>query len=82
MKINFVLLASGSAMLPRISHAIFEDDVQHAKKEAERVCAQLSKAGYFIFDLVDVSKHPHADVIIESYRVETPEPVVTVHGKK
>jgi hypothetical protein len=79
MKIEFLLLASGSSLAPRITHAIFEVSVELAKEEAIRVVTTLSKAGYYMFDLFDVRD---GDVLVESYNVETPAPVVTVKGKK
>jgi hypothetical protein len=76
MNIEFVLLASGSSVTPRIAHAIFEKTEAMAKEEAVRVVKQLSMAGYFMFDLFNVSQEVH--VRVESYRVETAEPTVKV----
>ncbi|QNH71560.1 hypothetical protein PP938_gp170 [Rhizobium phage AF3] len=80
MKVEFILIASGSLTMPQIRHSIFEVSDILAKGEAVKVVSQLSKAGYFLFDLIDVRDETH--VRIESYKVETPEPVVTVKGKK
>ena len=76
MKIHFILVASGSIVTPRVNHAIFYDDAERAKEDAKAVVASLSKAGHFTFDLYDVGGDEHK--AIASYRVETPEPVVTI----
>ncbi|QIG68026.1 hypothetical protein EVB55_091 [Rhizobium phage RHph_Y68] len=76
---TFILLASGSSITPCITHAMFESLTELAQEESIRVIKQLSKAGYYVFDLFDV-REDH--VLVESYRVETPEPIVTVKGKK
>ncbi|QGZ14293.1 hypothetical protein PP940_gp053 [Rhizobium phage RL2RES] len=76
---TFILLASGSSLAPRITHAMFEESNLLAQEEAVRVVKQLCKAGYYVFDLFDV-REDH--VLVESYRVEIAEPVVTVKGKK
>ncbi|QGZ14037.1 DNA polymerase [Rhizobium phage RL38J1] len=75
MHINYFLVANGSSITPRITHAIFQPREEDAKEESVRVAKELSKAGYFNFHLYDKD-----DNIIESYRVETPEPVVTPRG--
>lgn len=76
MNIEYILSAHGSAVTPSIRHAIFEKTEDMAKEESVRVVKQLSGAGYFMFDLFNVSQEVH--VRVESYRVETAEPVVKV----
>ena len=77
MKANFVLVAMGSATTPRLNSMILEDHEEHAKKIAKEQVGQLSRAGYFNFTLFDVrvdEKH----VLICSFSVEQPAPIVTI----
>lgn len=76
MEINFILVASGSVTTPRLNHVVFAREAERAKTEAQDVVRTLAKAGYFAFDLFEIDGETQTR--IESYRVEIPEPVVTV----
>ena len=78
MEIQFLLIASAGITTPRINHVIFTDTAEKATEEASTVVGQLAKAGYFSFDLFDTKQN---NLIIASFRVEVPEPVVSVNTK-
>jgi hypothetical protein len=78
MEVNFVLIASGSIVTPRISHIIFTNDPERAKEQAIAMVSSLGKTGlYFNFDLFDVSGG-EGEVNIARFSVAIQEPVVTV----
>lgn len=80
---NYIFVATGNIVLPRIQHAIFESADSFAYKEADRIASALAKAGYFNFTLFAYEGGKETE--IASYRVETPEPVVSaryVAGKE
>ena len=81
MKIDFILVAGGSISVPRINHVIFQEDAERAKEEAKEAVALLAKAGHFTFDLFDCRDPENKTNVIASYRVEIPEPVVTIKTK-
>lgn len=70
---DFILVTWGSVSIPRLEIIIYTDR-DHVEEEAEKIVAQLSMAGYFVFSLFDVREE---HVMIQKYQVNQPAPVVT-----
>jgi len=76
MKIDYILSATGNAIMPRIDHIFHSNDELYVKRQAETICLALSKAGYFSFNLYNVSACTHFHVA--TFTVEQPEPIIFV----
>jgi hypothetical protein len=72
---EYILVASGSITAPQLDILVYDTDDFNATERAKKMVAQLSKGGYFSFNLY-VVKDEHK--VVATFRVETPEPVVTV----
>ena len=73
---KYVLCASGSATTPRVDAIIGSDDEDRAIEQAQAIAAKLSLAGYFAFDMFEVS--PEGDKFFVGFRVDQPAPEVRV----
>lgn len=73
---KYMLIASGSVMIPRLDIVLHSDVKERAADDARRIAGHLSKGGYFVFDLFELSEGQ--DKFVETYRVETLEPIVNV----
>lgn len=73
---KYMLIASGSVITPRLDIVLNSDVKEDAAYEAQKIVRHLSKNGYHVFDLFELNEGQ--DKFVESYRVETPEPVVNV----
>ena len=80
MNIKYMLTASGSITMPMINHVLRINEITHAQSEAIDAVKTLSKAGFYQFHLWDMTEIDHLGQykLIEEYRVELPEPMVTV----
>lgn len=78
--VKYLLLATGSVTTPRLDITLAVDTHKGATAAATKIVKQIAAAGYWSFDLFDISEG--TDTLIESYRVEHPEPVVTVQLAK
>lgn len=74
MKIDFLLTAAGSDILPPIAHSVHGPDTQNATKQAKRVAIALTAAGYNKFTLFDV-RGDHVQV--GTITIEKAEPLAT-----
>jgi len=73
---KFVLLASGHVVTPRLDIMLRSDQIEAARKQAQEIAAQLSKAGYFSFSVFEIEDG--ADKFVEAYRAEVVDPIITI----
>lgn len=74
---EYILVASGSVVNPQLN-IVVEGDATRAINTSKNMVAALSKGGYFHFYLYEViADH----LLIATFQVETPEPVVNVTVK-
>ncbi len=76
---NYVLLASGHIGTPVLTISVDHETRITNVIYAEKVVAQLSKAGYFNFTLYDVSEEIHTT--IATFNVEQVDPIVNTFLK-
>lgn len=77
MKIDFVLVAEGTIIMPNLNIAIMDGYAEGAKVEAQGHIASLDKAGYTRFTLYDVSGEAHKQ--IATYRVGHQKPHIIMN---
>jgi hypothetical protein len=79
MKIGYILSATGSALLPRIDHAIQNDKEEWAVEQCETRVISLSRAGYYNFVLFEVGSGLNS--VVKEYQVKEREPeVITINA--